>query len=467
MVKAIAAFGCGYEPSSMDKLSDCFLSKEKRRIEKSITLVRESWPHTGYTVLLRTQGCFHVNIFVSSPRGLIFLRAVDIDDSDEEVDMFTSVLTDAIVEARAINVLQIISHIDHACKSTKSLISSKFPYILWSPCTSHYVRILMEEVAELKCIKPVVLCAKGIEQCILMNHHAFPCESPDPFSAKFAPSYCFALQDVVVSKEWKQWKHSILKDILIIEASILGDEFWSNAHMMLQLFKPFAKLLAMLDIDKSVMGAVYDWRVQAVEVVRSKEIDETALNQLEVLIENKWNVLFSLLQAAGYILNPRYFERGQAKDKSIMQARWVLRKQLSSYWRLEGSFGEEDALDCRDKMDPVAWWENFGFETPHLQTLAIKVLSQVSTISMCQDIWQGDYFLCQKALNKLGTQRVKDLVFVRNNLRIHSQKSGSSSSSVNCARNVNMISFPYGVKSWDYAHLEQTKVIVNIHDELL
>ncbi|EOY32153.1 Uncharacterized protein TCM_039722 [Theobroma cacao] len=241
-------FGCGYEPPSMDKLSDCFLSKEKGRIEKSITLVRESWPHTGYTVL---------------------------------------------------------------------------------------------------CVG-----------CLGCGHKA--------------------LQDVVVSEEWKQWKHSILKDILIIEASILGDEFWSNAHMMLQLFKPFAKLLAMLDIDKSVMGAIYDWRVQALEVVRSKEIDETALNQLEVLIENKWNVLFSLLHAAGYILNPGYFGK----------ARWVLRKQLSSYWRLEGSFGEEDALDCRDKMDLVAWWENFGFETPHLQTLAIKVLSQVSTISMCQDIWQ-------------------------------------------------------------------------------
>ncbi|XP_021276154.1 uncharacterized protein LOC110410660 [Herrania umbratica] len=501
MVKAIAAFGSGYEPPSVDKLSDCFLSKEKGRIEKSIALVRESWPHTGCTVMCvgclgSTQGCFHVNIFVSSPRGLIFLRAVDIDDSDEAVDMFTSVLTDAIVEVGAINVLQIISHTDHVCKSTESLISSKFPHIFWSPCTSHSVHILMEEVAELECIKPVVLCAKGIEQCILMNHHAFPClftpnlkESPDPFSAKFAPSYCSvkrifelkqALRDVVVSEEWKQWKDSIPEDILIVEASILGDEFWSKARMMLQLFEPFTKLLAMLDIDKSAMGAVYDWRVQALEAVRSKEINETALNQLEVLIEDKWDVLFSPLHAAGYILNPGYFGRGQAKDKSIMRgwkasleryecdsaARRVLREQLSSYWRLEGSFGEEDALDCRDKMDPVAWWENFGFETPHLQTLAIKVLSQVSTISMCQDIWQGDYFLCREAPNKLGTQKVKDLVFVRNNLRIHSQRSGSSSSSANCARNVNMMSFPSGVKSWDYAHLEQTKVIVNIHDEL-
>lgn len=65
MVKAIAAFGCGYEPPSMDKLSDCFLSKEKGRIEKSITLVRESWPHTGYTVLcVGCLGCGHKVVFM-------------------------------------------------------------------------------------------------------------------------------------------------------------------------------------------------------------------------------------------------------------------------------------------------------------------------------------------------------------------------------------------------------------------
>ncbi|XVF19118.1 hypothetical protein REPUB_Repub11eG0082000 [Reevesia pubescens] len=499
MVRAIAAFGSGYDPPSMDKLSDCFLSKEKGRIEKSIPLVRESWPHTGCTVLCvgclgSTQGCFHINIFVSSPRGLIFLRAVDIDDSDEAANMFTSVLTDAIEEVGAINVLQIISHIDHTCKSTESLISSKFPHIFWSPCTSHSVHMLMEEVAELEWIKPVALCAKSIEQCLMMNHDDFPCfftqnlkESSDPFSAKFAPSYSFvkrifelkqALQEVVVSEEWKQWNHGISENILIVEASILGDEFWSKAHMTLRLYEPFIKLLAMLDIDQSVMGAVYDWRVQALEDLRSKEIDETVLNQLEDLIENRWHVLFSPLHAAGYILNPGYFGRGQAKDKSVMRgwkatleryecdsaSRRVLREQLSSYWRLEGSFGEEDALDCRDKMDPVAWWENFGFETPHLQTLAIKVLSQVSTASMCQDIWQDDHVLCREAANQLGMQRVKDLIFVQNNLRLYSQRSGSSSSA-NCARHVHLSS-PSGVKSWDFAHLDQTKVIVNIHDEL-
>lgn len=495
MVKAIGAFGSGYEPPSIDKLSDSFLSKEKGRIEKSMALVRESWPHTGCTILCvgRLDGAiasFHINIFVSSPRGLIFLKAVDVDDTDEGDHVFTGALSDAIMEVGPLNVLQIISHLGDACKSSESYISSKFPNIFWSPCTSHSILMLMEEIAELEWVKSIVLCAKAIEQCMMTYQHSSPClfiqnlkPSSDPISAKFAPTYCFiqrifelrqALQEVVVSEEWK---HNVGGDVESVESAILGGDFWSKAHLLLQLYEPFVRLLVTLDIDKSVIGDVYNWRVQALETLRNMAIDDDIMNQLEGMIDNKWDVLFSPLHAAGYILNPKYIGKFQTKEKSVMRgwkatleryegesaARRVLREQLSSYWHLEGSLGEEDAVDCRDKMDPVAWWENFGFETPSLQTLAIKVLSQVSSIAMCQEIWQTNDILCQETANRLGVQRVEDLLFVRNNLRLHYQRNGGLSSSPG-PRNASSSSS--GVKTWDSSHLDQTKAILNVHDNL-
>ncbi|CAL1367043.1 unnamed protein product [Linum trigynum] len=84
------------------------------------------------------------------------------------------------------------------------------------------------------------------------------------------------------------------------------------------------------------------------------------------------------------------------KDKHVMRGwkteyqsdsngRRVLREQLSSYWRQEGSLGEEDAVDFRNKRDPVAWWETLVLSsyTPDLQTLAIRALSQVCSVGMC------------------------------------------------------------------------------------
>lgn len=499
MVRSIAAFGHGYDLPSLENLSDSFLSKEKGKIEKFITSVRESWPHTGCTILCVSSldgrlGCFPTGIFVSSPRGLVFLKALDLDDTDEAENLFITVLSDAILEVGPKNVLQIISHLGHACKSYESLVLSKFPHIFLSPCTLQSIHMFMEEIASLEWIKSTVLCAKRIEQHIMYYQHAYPClfphnlkESSDQVSTKIAPSYCFVqriielkqvLQEAVVSEEFKQWKLSMPGDHGIVESAILGDDFWGKAHLFLQLCEPFVRLLATFDIDKSVMGAVYDWRFQALEAVRMKGIDATALNQLEVLTENRWDALFSPLHAAGYILNPRYFGRGQNKDKTVMRGwkstleryesdsatRRILREQLSSYWRLEGSLGEEDAVDFRDKMEPVAWWENFGFEISHLQTLAIKVLSQVSSVAVCQEIWQDNDFPCREAANRSGVERPEDLIFVRNNLRLHNQRNVNLSSP-SSQRNM-YFGYPSGVKTWDNMHLDQTMEIVNIHDKL-
>ncbi|KAL4359548.1 hypothetical protein AHAS_Ahas08G0088400 [Arachis hypogaea] len=457
MIKAVAAFGPGYEPMSIHELSGSFLSKEKERIEKYVGLVRESWPHTGCTLLCigrlhSMSDSLQVNIFVSSPRGLSFLKSVDVDSVDGAGNSAVSILRNTIMDVGPTNVVQIISYLGPAKTYSESYTLAEFPHIFWSPCSAHSIRILMEDIAELDWLRPVVLCAKEIDKCIISFQNFAPSVygenlkgSSDSLTARIAPS-CYIVQkilelkkefqEVIVTEEWKQWKLSIQQDIGSIESTILEEDFWSRGHMMLQICEPFVRLFSTLDINRCIMGDVHEWRVQAIEAVKSRGIiDAGALNQLEGLIDNRWDVLFSPLHSAGYILNPKYFGRGQAKDKTIMRgwkttleryecesaSRRVLREQLSSYWRLEGSLGEEDAVDCRDKMDPVAWWENFGFEMPHLQTLAIKVLSQVSSVAMCEESWQHNGGNpCQET-----DAGLEDLVYVKNNLRLQSHKMDS------------------------------------------
>ncbi|GMN56222.1 hypothetical protein TIFTF001_025323 [Ficus carica] len=491
MTKAIACYGHRYEPLSIDELSDSFLSKEKGRIEKSVALDREFWPQTGCTILCVGRlesmiGCLHINIFVSSPRGHFFMKAVDVDDIEGADNLFVGVLGDVITDVGPTNVLQIVSHLEHANQLSDSLMSTKFPHIFLSPCTSYSIRMLMEEIAELDWVKSVVICAKEIEQHVITYQHFSPSmfsRNPigtcDLLASKFAPFFCIVqrifeqkelLQELVAGEEWKQWKlNNFADDVVKIEAAILKDSFWGNANLLVQLLEPFVRLLVTLDIDRFIMGDICNWRVQALEAVRNKGIDGAILNQLEELIENRWDPLFSPLHAAGYILNPRYFGKGQAKDKVVMRGwkatveryesesvtRRILREQLSSYWRLEGSLGDEDAVDCRDKMDPVTWWENFGFETPHLQTLAIKVLSQVSSVTMCREICQDNGFPYRETAKRLGVERVEDLVFVQKNLRIHSQRNGLPYFPSG-SRNANSSS-QSGVKTLERAHVDQTK----------
>lgn len=163
LVKAVAAFGPGYEPPSVDKLTGVFLSKEKRRLEKGMALVRRSWPHTGCTILCLnnldgTLGGFHISILVSSPRGILFLKAMEIKDDVDNA--LISVLSEAVMEVGPTNVLQIISHLGYGSECFESLMNSKFPHIFWSPSSLHSVRLLMYDLAELDWIKPIVLCAR-------------------------------------------------------------------------------------------------------------------------------------------------------------------------------------------------------------------------------------------------------------------------------------------------------------------
>ncbi|CAB4313343.1 unnamed protein product [Prunus armeniaca] len=155
-------------------------------------------------------GCFHINIFISNLRGLMFLKAVGIGDTDGADN-----------------------------------VQSKSEGKLWYTFCGVFT---------------------------FLQHRIFELKKP--------------LQELVVSERWKQWEINIPYEISSIEATILGDDFWRSAHL-LRLFEPFVRLLGTLDVDKLVMGDVCDWRVQALEAVKSKDVDNGTLSQLEELIENR------------------------------------------------------------------------------------------------------------------------------------------------------------------------------------
>lgn len=159
-------------------LGDLFLSKEKARIEKSMALIKESWHHTACTILcvsrLDNVGCLCLNVFLSSPRGLMFLKEVDISENNATKNAFLGVLCDSIGEVGPLNVLQILSHLGTSTECFESLVLSKFRHIFWSPCNLHSVCMLMEDISDMDWMKPIFLCVKRINQRILKTQHSSP-----------------------------------------------------------------------------------------------------------------------------------------------------------------------------------------------------------------------------------------------------------------------------------------------------
>ena len=66
----------------------------------------------------------------------------------------------------------------------------------------------------------------------------------------------------------------------------------------------------------------------------------------------------------------------------------------------------------------VAWWEQFGNDTPGLQKFVIHVLSQCCSTTKCERNWSIFEFIHSKRRNRLEHKRLNDLVFVRYNLKL-------------------------------------------------
>lgn len=76
------------------------------------------------------------------------------------------------------------------------------------------------------------------------------------------------------------------------------------------------------------------------------------------------------------------------------------------------------AIAAAKEMPSYCWWISFGAQTPELQTIAIKVLSQVISASACKRNWSTFNFIHTKKRNKLKCQRVRNIVSVHCNLRL-------------------------------------------------
>ncbi|XP_042950319.1 uncharacterized protein LOC122282432 [Carya illinoinensis] len=93
-------------------------------------------------------------------------------------------------------------------------------------------------------------------------------------------------------------------------------------------------------------------------------------------------------------------------------------EELDLYRTSVGEFGHSLAIRQRDKLNPVAWWSQFGCEVPTLQKFAVRILSQCCSATGCERNWSTFDFIHSKKRNRLVHKRLNDLVFVRYNLKL-------------------------------------------------
>jgi hypothetical protein len=122
--------------------------------------------------------------------------------------------------------------------------------------------------------------------------------------------------------------------------------------------------------------------------------------QVHAIWEKCWEMLHSDMHAAGYVLDPEYqsSDNGQHSNVEVMRGfHNIVEKllpdgedqvkaieQLAKYRNSEGEFDRLFVKASAKKLSGWKWWVEFGSKCPELQSVAQKVLSQISCTSACE-----------------------------------------------------------------------------------
>ncbi|XP_042454226.1 uncharacterized protein LOC122038507 [Zingiber officinale] len=241
-------------------------------------------------------------------------------------------------------------------------------------------------------------------------------------------------------------KGSVGKEIIAI---ILQDkEYWVQCQYIIKVTKPLVRVLRLVDSEeKPAMGYLFEAMEKAKETIKVRLRNKiTQYGPYIRVIDARWDKqLHSPLHAAGCFLNPAiYFSPSFTKQKEVARGllttitRLVpdddvqdkISAQLEEYKASTGDFGLSIAIRQREKLNPVAWWAQFGNDASELQKFAIRVLSQCCSATGCERNWSVFEFIHSKKRNRLEHKRLNDLVFVRYNLKLRERNLSKTKSSL-------------------------------------
>jgi hypothetical protein len=197
--------------------------------------------------------------------------------------------------------------------------------------------------------------------------------------------------------------------------------------------QPIFTVLRLTDREGSTIGLLHEFMSRMGKVlVKATNLSEQKIVDVRNCWIARWEWFHRPIHDAAKILHPLWrSELGEISpdlydgwngylDMVCTDPREQnsLNDDLLKFLRKEGSFAREASLLREPMLAPVSWWEKFGRHIPKLQSLALKVLSQDCSSSVCERNWSCFNLVQTKKRNRLSFLQLKRLVFVQTNLRM-------------------------------------------------
>jgi Protein of unknown function (DUF 659)/hAT family C-terminal dimerisation region len=456
MCLAIAACGLHsagvYEPPSFHDVRTKLLGEEVKAVKSDLQTLRYQLGVYGATITMdgwtNITGHSLYNVMLVSPCGSEFLFAEDTSGHSKTGAYLAGILERGIKEVGAENVMQVCMDNASNCKLAGEMIHSKFPKITSAPCAAHSINLIFTDMGAEKWIADLVEKGNKIQKFATLHGTArdvlkkyTKLKLVKPVATRFGTNFLMLerlytvrtqLGQCTTDPDWKtEYVHKALYRELAGEFTelVMNESFWTEVEGLLNVMKPIFVQLRLFDGNTAAIGKVYYGMSEMVRKVRELTCRPQAqIKRIADICEKRWNMLHTRLHAAGYVLEPEHRSDSWYKIKEVMtgfrdvvvtlfdDAHFRACNVEIKSWQ-EFAMTDEDELECR-KTPSYLWWRYSGSAWPHLQEVAMRVLSQVTSASACERNWSNFGFIHNKSRNRLQVERATDLVYVYANRRL-------------------------------------------------
>ncbi|XP_042979597.1 uncharacterized protein LOC122309878 [Carya illinoinensis] len=388
----------------------------------------------------------------------MFLKSVDTSGLRKDAETLFKIFDEIVQEIGVENLVQFITDNDASYKAVGKKLQQKYGSFYSSPCAAHCIDLMLENFCDpryIPIIDDTIKKAKKITKFIY-NHgwvlalmrqdftkgHDLCRPAVTRFATNFLSIQCLLLfkkelRQMFTCDKWMGSSHSKSNIGKEIAGIVLEDkEFWAQCQFIVKISEPLVRVLRLVDGDeKPAMGYLYDAMERVKENIKARYNNKVSVfSPFTRIIDSRWDKqLHSPLHAAGYVLNPGIFYSPSFKNKNdvvkgfnscVMKMELdpddqdKIIEELDLYRTSVGEFGHSLAIRQRDKLNPIAWWSQFGCEVPTFQKFAVRILSQCCSATRCERNWSTFDFIHSKKRNRLVHKRLNDLVFVRYNLKL-------------------------------------------------
>ncbi|XP_011707595.1 PREDICTED: uncharacterized protein LOC105462588 [Wasmannia auropunctata] len=299
------------------------LSIEQRLSKAScITVMSDGWTN------ICGEGI--VNVLLGTP-DIVFYSAITPGEQKENAEFIAHEFLKVIRKIDSNKVLLLVTDNAAVMKAAWKIVRTEFPHIFTIGCGAHGLNLLAKDLMKIPFLntirnqarKVIKLKRKRLFYAVFKNEQtrlygknakSLKLSNPTRFSGdalmfESLLSNKTALQATVISDKLNG------NDIdSSVKSEILSDNFWKDCSIALQLLKPIAKAIGVLESNSAFLSLVprmfMDIIAKYTDFFKECTINSVVQNTIFYYVKNRMNFILYDIHKTTYLLDPRFHGQG-------------------------------------------------------------------------------------------------------------------------------------------------------------